>query len=131
MTSEGLITIPSNFGPEETVNRLEKEIISQGINVFAHIDHAAGAGGVGMTLRPTTVILFGNPRGGTPFMQANQTIGIDLPLKALVWEDASGKTFLSYNDPAWLAKRHGITGLERATTTMSAALNTIATKSTK
>ena len=128
---EGLITIPSNFGPEETISRLEKEIIAQGIHIFAHIDHAAGAGSVGLTLRPTTVILFGSPRGGTPLMQANQTIGIDLPLKALVWQDANSKTFLSYNDPAWLAKRHGVTGLERATATLGQALSTIAAKATQ
>jgi len=128
---EGLVTLPSDFGPEETLSRLEKEIIAQGIHVFAHIDHAAGAGAVGMTLRPTTVILFGSPRGGTPLMQANQTIGIDLPLKALVWQDANSKTFLSYNDPAWLAKRHGVTGLERATTMLGLALSTIAAKATK
>ena len=128
---EGLVTLPSDFGPEETLSRLEKEIIAQGIHIFAHIDHAAGAGSVGLTLRPTTVILFGSPRGGTPLMQANQTIGIDLPLKALVWQDANSKTFLSYNDPAWLAKRHGVTGLERATTMLGLALSTIAAKATK
>lgn len=76
--------------------------------MFARIDHTAGATAVGLTLRPTELMIFGNARGGTPLMQAAQTIGIDLPLKALVWQDASGDTWLSYNDPSWLAKRHGL-----------------------
>ncbi|HEX4195797.1 MAG TPA: DUF302 domain-containing protein, partial [Stellaceae bacterium] len=74
----------------------------------AHIDHAAGAAAVGLSLRPTDLLIFGNAKGGTPLMQAAQTIGIDLPLKALAWEDATGKVWLSTNDPAWLADRHGI-----------------------
>src|SRR4029450_12973509 len=72
------------------------------------IDHAAGAAAVGMPLRPTELLIFGNPPAGTPLMQAEQTIGIDLPLKALVWEDASGGVWIAYNDPAWLAVRHGL-----------------------
>jgi uncharacterized protein (DUF302 family) len=75
--------------------------------VFARIDHAAGAAQVALALRPTEVLIFGSPKGGTPLMQSVQTIGIDLPLKALVWQDAAGATWLSYNDPTWLAKRHG------------------------
>ncbi len=78
-----------------------------GMTVFARIDHAAGAKAVDMPLRPTELLIFGNARGGTPLMQAQQTVGIDLPLKALAWEDADGKTWLSYNEPAWLAARHG------------------------
>src|SRR5579863_1231530 len=113
---EGLITVQSSFGPEETVVRLEAQIKARGMIVFARINHAALAAEAGLTLRPTEVIIFGNPRGGTPLMQANQTIGIDLPLKSLVWEDASGKTWLSYNEADWLAKRHQITGAERAIT---------------
>ena len=79
----------------------------RGLNVFARIDHAAGAAKVGKTLRPTELLIFGNPQGGTPLMACAQTAGIDLPLKALVWTDAAGKVMLSYNDPAYLAKRHG------------------------
>ena len=92
---EGLTTILSNFGPKETMDRLEAEIRAQGITVFARIDHAAGAAEAGLTLRSTEVLIFGNPRAGTPLMQSIQTIGIDLPLKALVWQDVSGKTWLS------------------------------------
>ena len=94
------------------MNRLVAEINATGMTVFARIDHAAGAVGVGLTLRPTELIIFGNARGGTPLMQAAQTIGIDLPLKALVWEDAAGKTWISYNEPKWIVQRHGVTHAE-------------------
>ena len=80
------------------------------MTVFAHVDHAAGATAAGLALNPTDLLIFGNAKGGTPLMQAVQTIGIDLPLKILVWQDAAGQTWLSYNDPHWLAKRHGIDG---------------------
>src|SRR6266404_5039297 len=119
---DGLTTIQSKFGPQETMNRLETELKARGMTVFARVNHAALAKEAGLALRPTEVILLGNPRGGTPLMQANQTIGIDLPLKALVWEDAAGRTWLSYNEPSWLAKRHEVTGAERAVVVMNRAL---------
>lgn len=128
---EGLTIVQSHFGPAETMNRLESEIKARGMTVFARINHAALAADAGMTLRPTEVIIFGNPRGGTPLMQANQTIGIDLPLKALVWQDASDKTWLSYNEPAWLAKRHEVAGVEQAIAMMSRVLGEIAAKATR
>ena len=105
---DGLTTVPSHFGPKETMDRLEAEIRGNGMEVFARIDHAAGAAKVGLTLAPTELIIFGSARGGTPLMQSVQTVGIDLPLKALVWQNASGKTWLSYNEPNWIARRHGI-----------------------
>jgi uncharacterized protein (DUF302 family) len=108
MAADGLVTLPSSFGPKETMDRLEAEIKGNGLTIFAHIDHAAGATAAGLSLRPTDLLIFGNAKGGTPLMQAGQTIGVDLPLKILVWEDASGQTWLSFNDPHWLAKRHGI-----------------------
>jgi uncharacterized protein (DUF302 family) len=108
MAADGLITIRSSYGPVETMNRLEAEVKGKGLTEFAHIDHAAGATAVGLALNPTDLLIFGNAKGGTPLMQAVQTIGIDLPLKILVWQDAGGQTWLSYNDPHWLAKRHGI-----------------------
>jgi uncharacterized protein (DUF302 family) len=108
MTADGLITLQSALGPKETMDRLEAEVKAKSLTVFARVDHAAGAAAVGLPLRPTELIIFGNAKGGTPLMQSNQTAGIDLPLKALVWQDASGKTWLSYNEPAWLAKRHGL-----------------------
>ena len=128
---EGLKTIESNFTPQETMSRVETEIKAHGMSVFARVNHAALAAEAGLTLRPTEVVFFGNPRGGTPLMQANQTIGIDLPLKALVWQDAAGKTWLSYNDPDWLVRRHGVGGADRMVGGMSQALSDIATKATK
>jgi uncharacterized protein (DUF302 family) len=90
------------------VDRLVHLVESKGLTVFCRIDHAAGAVAAGLQLRPTEVLIFGNAKSGTPLMQATQTIGIDLPLKALAWQDAGGQTWLSYNDPVWLTERHGI-----------------------
>ncbi|MEO5764282.1 MAG: DUF302 domain-containing protein [Casimicrobiaceae bacterium] len=104
---EGMITSPSSYGPKPTMDRLEAVLKEKGLTIFARVDHAAGAAKVGKTLRPTEVLIFGNPAGGTPLMECSQTAGIDLPLKALVWEDAAGKVWLAYNDPAYLAARHG------------------------
>ena len=128
---EGLLSIRSRFGPNETMDRLEAAIRAQGMKVFARIDHAAGASEAGLELRPTEVIIFGNARGGTPLMQSAQTIGIDLPLKALVWEDASGTTWLSYNEPSWIAQRHGVANAEPVVSKMSAALSAMSRKATE
>jgi len=125
---EGLLSIRSRFGPNETMDRLEAAIRAQGMKVFARIDHAAGASEAGLELRPTEVIIFGNARGGTPLMQSVQTIGIDLPLKALVWEDASGKTWLSYNEPRWIAQRHSVANAEQVVSKMAAALSEMSRK---
>ncbi|PIT05550.1 hypothetical protein TSA1_36055 [Bradyrhizobium nitroreducens] len=131
MAADGLITIRSGFGPEDTMKRLEAEVKAKGLTVFAHIDHAAGAAAVGLPLRPTDLIIFGNAKGGTPLMQQAQTAGIDLPLKALVWQDEQGATWLSYNDPAYLAERHGVgEPAKAAVTAMTGALHAIATKAT-
>ena len=100
------------------------------MTVFARIDHAAGAAEVGLTLAPTELIIFGNARGGTPLMQSAQTVGIDLPLKVLVWQDAANKTWLSYNEPAWIARRHGITNSEPVVTNLTAVLSAIFRKTT-
>ena len=107
VAAEGLITIQSHYGPKETMQRLEAAVKAKGFTVFAHIDHSAQAAQVSLNLLPTDLLIFGNPKGGTPLMQRNQTIGIDLPLKALVWQDEKGTTWLSYNDPEWLVQRHG------------------------
>lgn len=127
-TREGLTTIPSQFGPKETMDRLEAEIQAKKLTIFSRIDHAAGAAEVALALRPTELIIFGNARGGTPLMQSVQTVGIDLPLKALVWEDAAGKTWISYNEPGWLAQRHGIAGAVSTIDNMADLLRAIATK---
>jgi uncharacterized protein (DUF302 family) len=91
-----------------TADRLSAGVEARGMTLFARIDHAAGAAEVGLPLRPTELLLFGNAKGGTPLMQSNQMIGIDLPLKALIWQDEAGKAWLCYNDPSWLANRHGL-----------------------
>ncbi|PDT86969.1 hypothetical protein CO669_27320 [Bradyrhizobium sp. Y36] len=131
MAADGLITIKSSFGPEDTMKRLEAEVKAKGLTVFARVDHAAGAAAVGLPLRPTDLIIFGNAKGGTPLMQQAQTVGIDLPLKALVWQDEQGATWLSYNDPAYLAGRHGVgEPATAAVTAMTGALHAIATKAT-
>jgi uncharacterized protein (DUF302 family) len=106
--ADGLTTVESHFGPKETLDRLEADVKAKGLTVFARIDHAAGATAVALNLLPTAVLIFGNGRGGTPLMQANQLVGIELPLKVLVWQDTSGKTWLSYVEPANLATRYGL-----------------------
>jgi len=113
------------------MNRFEAAVRARGMTVFAHIDHAAGAVAAGLALRPTDLLVFGNARGGTPLMQSSQAIGIDLPLKALVWSDANGDTWLSYNDPAWLAARHGLGNeADAAVHALSMALDALARAAT-
>jgi uncharacterized protein (DUF302 family) len=107
--ADGLVAVKSPHSTKATMDKLEEVVKQRNLNVFARIDHAAGAAKIGKSLRPTEVLIFGNPQGGTPFMECAQSVGIDLPLKALVWEDASGQVWLGYNDPAFLAKRHGVT----------------------
>jgi uncharacterized protein (DUF302 family) len=122
MSDNGLTTIASAFSVAETIDRLVAAITPLGMNVFARIDHAAGAAKVGMPLRPTQLLLFGNPKGGTPLMQDQQTAGIDLPLKALAWEDAGGKVWLSYDEAAWIAQRHGLGAASAAAVTAIAGM---------
>jgi uncharacterized protein (DUF302 family) len=131
MAAEGLITIRSAYGPDDTMSRFEAEVQARGMTVFARIDHAAGATAVGLQLRPTDLLIFGAAKAGTPLMQQVQTAGIDLPLKALVWQDADGVTWVSTNDPAWFANRHGLDDSSKATVNaLAGALNAIATKAT-
>jgi uncharacterized protein (DUF302 family) len=131
MTSNGLVTCISKFGPKETMDRLAAAVTTRGISIMARIDHAAAATAIGMELRPTEVLIFGNPRAGTPLMQAAQTIGIDLPLKALVWQDEGGTTWLAYNDPRWLAQRHSVSaGLDRTLHAMADGLAAVAREAT-
>jgi uncharacterized protein (DUF302 family) len=108
MPSTGLIALSSRHTVKETIDRLAAALAAKGIAVFARIDHGAGAASVGMALRPTELLIFGSPKGGTPLMQSRQSIGIDLPLKMLAWQDEAGKTWLAYNDISWLAQRHGL-----------------------
>lgn len=108
--ADGLIAVKSPYSAKDTMDRFAAVVKERSLKVFARIDHTAGAAKIGKSLRPTEVIVFGNPQGGTPFMECVQTVGIDLPLKALVWQDASSQVWLGYNDPEYLAKRHGIAG---------------------
>jgi uncharacterized protein (DUF302 family) len=131
MAADGLITAPSSYDAKDTADRLDAAIKASGVTVFARIDHAAGAAEAGLSLRPTELLVFGNAKGGTPLMQSNQMIGIDLPLKALVWQDKTGKTWLSYNDPSWLAKRHKLGAhLDPAVSAMAAGISAIAREAT-
>ena len=131
MAADGLVTMRISQGPKDTMNRLEAQVKAKGLTVFARIDHAAGAAEVGLPLHPTELLIFGNAKAGTPLMQSMQTIGIDLPLKALVWQDPSGSTWLSYNDPSWLTKRHGLGhDAEPTVSAMAAALDAMARAAT-
>jgi uncharacterized protein (DUF302 family) len=107
----GLVTIECSASVRDTANRLADLIVANGLRIFARVDHAGNAAEMGMELRPTELLIFGNPQGGTPLMQDCQTIGLDLPFKALVWEDEDARIWLTYNDPAWLAERHGLSSL--------------------
>ena len=106
--ADGLVAVESARGAKDTMDRLESVVKEKGLNVFARIDHAAGAARIGRTLRATELLIFGNPQGGTPLMECAQSAGIDLPLKALVWQDEAGRVWVGYNDPAFLAQRHGV-----------------------
>jgi len=108
MKRSGIVTVESRFGVTETIDRLVEAVRGAGLLIFARIDHAAGARDAGLALRPTELLIFGNPRGGTPLMLDRQICGIDLPVKALAWEDEDGKVWLSYNDPYSMAERHGL-----------------------
>lgn len=107
--ADGLITLESRFSVKTTIDRLIADVTERGLTVFARIDHGGNATQVGLELRPTELVIFGNPKGGTPLMQDRQTTGIDLPVKALAWQDADGKVWLTYNDANWIAERHRLT----------------------
>ena len=106
--ADGLVTVPSPLASRAAMDKLEAAVKERGLTVLARIDHAAGAAKIGKSLRPTELLIFGNAQGGTPLMECAQSIGIDLPLKALVWTDTNGRTWVSYNDPVFLAQRHGV-----------------------
>ena len=107
MTS-GIVDLPSPYSVPETLARLQSILKENGVTVFALVDHSGEAAKVGLEMRPTQLLIFGNPKGGTPLMVASPSVAIDLPLKALAWQDAQGKVWLSYNAPEYLQQRHGI-----------------------
>jgi uncharacterized protein (DUF302 family) len=106
--AHGIITIRSQHSVAVTVQRLKALLEERGIIVFAHIDFSADAARAGLTMRPEQLLIFGNPKGGTPLMQAAPSAGLDLPFKALVWEDSDGHAWIAYNDPQYLLQRHGL-----------------------
>ena len=127
----GLISVKSSHNVKATADRLEDTLNQKGMTVFIRINHAAGAQKVGKKLRPTELIVFGNPKVGTPLMQCSQSVGIDLPQKALIWQDDQGQVWLSYNDPNYLAQRHGISECTEVIKKVEKALSNFAKAATK
>ena len=126
----GLISVKSSHDVKATADRLENVLNQKGMNVFIRINHAAGAAKVGKELRPTELIVFGNPKVGTPLMQCSQSVAIDLPQKALIWQDDREQVWLSYNDPNYLAQRHGLTGCAEVIKKVEKALSNFAKAAT-
>lgn len=118
----GLISKKSPYSVKVTLDRLEGILKKKGFTIALRWDHRAGAQKVGMSLRPTELLMFGNPKVGTHFFTSQQTAGIDLPMKALAWEDENGQVWLTYNDPAYIARRHGITDRDATVAKMTGAL---------
>ena len=131
LAQAGLVVKQSAYPVAETVDRLEKALIRKGITVFARIDHAPGTQQIGAELLPTELLVFGNPKLGTPLMQSAREIGLDLPLKALVWEDEEGNVWLAYNDPLYLAERHGVADRDQVFGNMGGALEKFSDVATK
>ena len=126
----GLINKKSQFSTNETLDRLEAVLEKKGITVFARISHTRGAEGVGIELRSTELLIFGNPKLGSHFFTSQQTAGIDLPMKALAWEDADGQVWLTYNDPQYVAGRHGIDDRDDTVLKMTGALDRLTNAAT-
>lgn len=124
--ADGLINVPSAFNAEQTADRMESILKEKGMTIFKRIKHSDGAKKVGIELRATELILFGNPKVGSPLMKCQQSVAIDLPQKALIWEDDTGKVWISYNDPRYLQKRHSIPGCEEVISKIEKALAGIA-----
>ena len=129
--TEGLVAKPSPYPVVETMNRLERVVRERGLIVVARVDHAAAAQKAGLTLRPTELLIFGNPKAGTPLMQSAQSVGIDLPLRVLGWEDDKGQIWLAYNDPGWLAARHGVSDRAEVVRAITRALDALTDAVTK
>ena len=121
-SADGVVRIKSSYSVNTTIDRLETAIRQKGMTVFKRIDHKAGAEDAGLKLRPTELLIFGNPKVGTPLMICSQTTALDLPQKALAYEDSTGQVWFAYNDPDYLARRHGITGCDEALKKVSKAL---------
>ncbi len=127
----GLVNIKSHHSVKITADRLEKILKSKGMAIFNRINHAEAARKIDKQLRPTELLIFGNPKVGTPLIQCGQSIAIDLPQKALIWKDADGQVWLTYNDPEYIARRHGITDCQKISKKIANALHKFATAATK
>ena len=119
----GLVKMKSPYSVAKTIDRFEQAVKKKGMTIFARVDHTKGAKKVGLELRPTTVLIFGNPKIGTLLMQSQQTAGIDLPLKLLAWQDADGQVWIAYNDPGYIATRHNITDRDPVIAKMRKAMS--------
>jgi uncharacterized protein (DUF302 family) len=127
MDVDGMTCWVSSYGMAETMQRLRDAIAQQGMSVFGHIDHGQAASETGLALRPLQILVFGTAMAGTKLMQTAPTVGIDLPLRAMVWVDDEGSTWLAYNEPGWIAARHGVrAGNEQVLANMRQALTAIA-----
>ena len=127
---DGIISVKSSHNVKITANRLEKALRAKKMTIFARINHSEAAQKIGKKLRSTELIIFGNPKVGTPLMQNNQIVGIDLPQKALIWQDEKGDVWLSYNDPKYIAKRHNINGNDELIKKIEKALSNFAKAAT-
>lgn len=122
LAADGMINVKSDFGVQESADRLISILIKKGMTVFSRIQHSEGASNVGIELRDTQLVIFGNPKVGSPFMKCQQSVAIDLPQKALIWEDDQHNVWISYNDPHYLVKRHNVSGCEEVVAKISKAL---------
>lgn len=129
--AEGMITVKSSHSVADTADRLEAVLKDRGMKIVARVNHAASAASVDLELRPTELVIFGNPKVGTPLMQCTQSVALDLPQKALIWEDADGQVWLGYNDPQYLRQRHDIEGCDEVLTKVSGALKNFAGAATR
>lgn len=130
-TENGVISVKSELSVEQTMNKFEKILKSKGVTIFARVNHAKGAKSVGKNLRDTELLIFGNPKLGTPLLTSNQLIGLDLPLKALAWQDKQGDVWLSYNAPKYLAHRHSVDNRDKVIKKMTGILKKLTAVATK
>lgn len=125
VAADGVITVTSNYNVEETADRLVNVLKEKGMTIFNRINHSEGAANVGLELRDTELVIFGNPKVGSPLMQCQQSVAIDLPQKALIWQDDNSQVMISYNEPKYLVKRHNIPGCEKVISKIEKALDGI------
>ncbi len=130
-SSDGIVRIKSNNSVTATIDKLETVLKKKGMTIFTRVDHTAGAEKAGLKIRPTELLIFGNPKVGTPLMLCSQTAALDLPQKSLAYKDETGQVWLVYNDPVYMAKRHNIKGCEKAVQKVTNALATFASVATK